>query len=906
MLDGLLRRVTGVAVSLSMVLTPLTAGAQTGPVPAGMADPPARVGRLAALQGTVSYHLADADRWEPAQVNLPVTSGTAIWTEPGSQAVVEAAATRLVLDQSTELEMQQLDDRSMVAALPQGRAFVQVQAMEPGDSAAVQTPRGSVALMRGGRYEVAAGDTGAPTVVTVLEGEAEMTVAGALVHVGPNEAATITGDGQGVPLEARLGPAVRDPFLTALLNEERPVRRPVIAPPPAVAMMTGGAELSQYGDWANMPEYGAVWYPPVEQGYVPYRQGRWAFVQPWGWTWIDDAPWGFAPSHYGRWAEFNHRWGWIPGAPMGPAYPVYAPAVVSFLAGAAVGVLAAGVVGWVPLGPREAYYPPYRVSDRYVRNLNVMHVRNVTNVVTTYNTRIVNNQVGGFPGGVLMNRSAATTAPVAAMVGSRNLAGLAQPVRGGTLPPNATFAVRPPVMPTQATLGVTPAVAQQLRLQPGEGGPARAAAPGPAMRSMGAPAMGGPVGGAVTGAGPGASPGAVTPQGGLPGGSGRPGLGALGGAAAGAAAGVAAGSMLRQAPNPAGGLPTIARPTGVAPPMAPGAAALPGLRAPGSAPGSAVDVLPRSGSGPAGGFPTITKPGGAAPMAPGAAALPGLREPGPVGGVHPGGGAPGPALPPRSGGFAPGAPGGAPLGAATGSPPMAPAAPRETPAGAAPRGGAAPAVVTPGAPSPMAAPGAAIVAPAPQMRATPPVQAPQMPAAPSPPARPVSPMAPPPQMRTAPPAPLPQEHQAPPAAPPPQMRAAPPAPLPQVHQAPPAAPPPPMRAAAPPAPLPQVHQAPPAAPPPPMRAAAPPAPPPQVRQAPPAAPPPPMRAASPAPPPQVHHALPAAPPPQMRQAPPQAPAPQMRAPPPAPPPQAHPAPPPPPANRSKDPRQPNG
>ena len=126
--------------------------------------------------------------------------------------------------------------------------------------------------------------------------------------------------------------------------------------------MTGVEPLLETGEWAQVPDYGQVWYPPVAAGWVPYRSGHWAWASPWGWTWVDAAPWGFAPFHYGRWVEAGGRWGWIPAGAGGGEYgrPVYAPALVNWVgvaAGAAVG-LAAGLaigaaVGWIPLGPRE-------------------------------------------------------------------------------------------------------------------------------------------------------------------------------------------------------------------------------------------------------------------------------------------------------------------------------------------------------------------------------------------------------------------------------------------------------------------------------------------------------------------------------------------------------------------------
>jgi hypothetical protein len=156
--------------------------------------------------------------------------------------------------------------------------------------------------------------------------------------------------------------------------------------------MVGYEDLDEYGTWRVVPAYGTVWAPrSVPAGWAPYRFGHWAWVEPWGWTWIDDAPWGFAPFHYGRWALVAGGWVWIPGTVV--ARPVYAPALVVFLG--APGSGAAGV-GWFPLGPREVYVPPYRVSTTYVRTVNRGFVVNV-NVETIDVTRAVyaNRRVSG-------------------------------------------------------------------------------------------------------------------------------------------------------------------------------------------------------------------------------------------------------------------------------------------------------------------------------------------------------------------------------------------------------------------------------------------------------------------------------------------------------------------------------
>ena len=583
------RRAVAVAVAASLVVPP--GGVRAQPLPLQGGDPPARVGRLARISGTVSFHLAEADRWEAATLNLPVTTGFALWTEPGARADIGVGGDRLVADQSTEVEMTRLDDRVAGAALPQGAVYWRVGSLAAGDSAGVQTPRGQVSFMQAGRYEVIAGDTGKPTVVAVVEGRADITGPGLDVHLGPNQAATITGDGGATPFQASVGALNRDAFLTSMLAEEQPVRRPAVAPPAYVGQMTGGEALEQYGEWSSAPEYGAVWYPPSPAGYVPYRDGHWAFVQPWGWTWVDAAPWGFAPSHYGRWVEVDSRWGWIPGerSYAGRDYPVYAPAVVGFLAGGAIGALLGSRVGWVPLGPREAYYPPYRVSNSYIRNVNVFNVTNIVNLGP--------RRMGQQP--PFANRAAATLVPREAMVGSRGLAGLAQPVPAGA-PPGFAMGGRPPVAPSRETLGVTEAAARRMNLPPVAGGE-RPAAPGPVLR-----AGGGVVVPQVVGSG--------RPQAGvLPGDENRgSGVAVLGGAALGGAAlgGVAAGALLRsggRANGPAGpgGMPALREPG------APG-----GLRPNGGAPGPvigarpAVDVPGGRGSEVRAGLPDVARPGG--------------------------------------------------------------------------------------------------------------------------------------------------------------------------------------------------------------------------------------------------------------------------------------------------------
>jgi uncharacterized membrane protein YgcG len=110
------------------------------------------------------------------------------------------------------------------------------------------------------------------------------------------------------------------------------------------------SELSPYGAWQDVPDYGRVWVPsPSVVGYdfTPYGTGGNWVDSEYGWTWNSDYDWGWAPFHYGRWMVMGGRgWCWIPGTTWGPAW-------VNWRWGG-------GYVGWAPMGPRGVVIGPPR------------------------------------------------------------------------------------------------------------------------------------------------------------------------------------------------------------------------------------------------------------------------------------------------------------------------------------------------------------------------------------------------------------------------------------------------------------------------------------------------------------------------------------------------------------------
>jgi hypothetical protein len=380
--------------ALSIVVGGLTiassALAQDVPVPPEdrasaepVADPPARVGRLTALQGAVSFEPASDTEWGAAEPNRPVTTGDRIWSDTAGHAEIEMGTATVGVWHETELDVTRLDDNSLQLRIPQGSVNVRLSTFTDGETAEIDAPNAAVTLGATGEYRVDVSPDGATTTVTVRSGSAEVTSAGSSFALVAHQLATIQGDSAPTYNVAEEGsPDDFDQWVSARDDVADQAPRRYVP-----SDMPGVADLDDNGSWDNDADYGPVWYPTVvEAGWAPYHTGHWVWIGPWGWTWVDDAPWGWAPFHYGRWAYVHDRWGWCPGRVIAPA--VYAPGLVVFVGGAGWGASAfgpGGGVGWFALGPEEVYRPAYRVSPAYVRRVNITNVTNITNITNVTN-----------------------------------------------------------------------------------------------------------------------------------------------------------------------------------------------------------------------------------------------------------------------------------------------------------------------------------------------------------------------------------------------------------------------------------------------------------------------------------------------------------------------------------------
>jgi hypothetical protein len=435
-------------------------------------EPPARVGRLAFTEGTVSFHDDEQSGWTQAVVNTPLTTGDSLWTEPNARSEISLAGTRVRMEGASQLDMLALDDSQTRLQLAQGRIDVKTFAMDTNQPYEIVTPRGTIKLLQQGDYYVDAGSTEDPTRLGVRSGAAQIqSLNGQVLAVRANEVAEVMGDGAMPQLRTIKTAPPAPPTYWA--SRDRQVVYD--APQYLSAGVTGYEDLNGYGNWVDDGSYGRVWVPrAVPSGWAPYRTGHWSYVRPWGWTWIDEQPWGFAPYHYGRWANSNNRWVWVP--PQRDVRPVYAPALVAFVGGVELAVTlgnqSSAPVGWFPLGPREVYVPPYTTNRDYYQRLN-RSARIEDRILEDRWQRAQRREAFlASRDQAMMNQRFATVVPTTAFVRS-------QPVMRAALPVQPQAIVAAPVAPVAAPPAPTASVVSAAATAPAAAQPKAATAPAP-------------------------------------------------------------------------------------------------------------------------------------------------------------------------------------------------------------------------------------------------------------------------------------------------------------------------------------------------------------------------------------------------------------------------------------------
>src|SRR5712692_3748351 len=353
--------VTGL-LGLTMILQP------AGPVRADDQDLGSTFARVRYVDGGLTVQRAGEGEVTQALPNSPLVPGDGTWTDDGRAEIELADGSVLYLDQGTRIDLRNLADlnnryeKTNLVALEQGS--VRIETQEPGSTDQVfqvDTEGGSVYLLSGGIFRIDA--DGSVASVSSLRGVAELSGDAGSVLVRSGERSSVSRGG---------APADPRPFNTLRLDDfdrfcddrgRAYVRQEGQEPPASLEQDLPSEvhpyvrELSAYGDWRQVPDYGWVWRPAYSGSWGPYLYGDWVF-SPTGWVWVSYDPWGWAPYHYGRWdLVVDVGWVWIPGR-------IWSGAWVSFAVGPSY-------IGWCPLD----YYNRPLFAE--VRAGNVVNV-NVT------------------------------------------------------------------------------------------------------------------------------------------------------------------------------------------------------------------------------------------------------------------------------------------------------------------------------------------------------------------------------------------------------------------------------------------------------------------------------------------------------------------------------------------------
>jgi hypothetical protein len=330
-----------------------------------------RVDGQVALTDAVDANSVDATQWRAAGMNEPFSVGDRIYTRENAHASLAFNSRNYArVYPNTALDAIALTDDRTQLALRDGAAMFDVGYLPSGGLYEVGTPYGAVDFNQPGLYYVDVSRGNA--MVSVLSGLAQVVGVAGSGQINKGEMLTLLGATAGQALLSRLngdnaGYLVDDYYRYQYPNyyDGRYVSYDTYLADPYyfdpyrndvsyryVSYVAPGInDLSYYGDWQNVGDYGYGWSPRVDAGWTPYSQGYWVNDYPYGPTWVSSEPWGYAPYHYGRWAFLNNRWYWIPDS--ANTTPVYSPALVAFLPNGN------NEIGWVPLGPGDPYVARY-------------------------------------------------------------------------------------------------------------------------------------------------------------------------------------------------------------------------------------------------------------------------------------------------------------------------------------------------------------------------------------------------------------------------------------------------------------------------------------------------------------------------------------------------------------------
>jgi len=157
-------------------------------------QPPARVGRVSFISGTLAFYGPGDSDWSAAKVNYPIAAGEWFATDPQSRAEIRIGAQTIDIAGDTQLDIADLGNRVIKAGVTQGRIDVNMRQFGPDESVEIDIPRGGVWLLQRGIYDIETGAADQPTRIAVFEGSARFVGGGADLIIRAGDAVVLSGN----------------------------------------------------------------------------------------------------------------------------------------------------------------------------------------------------------------------------------------------------------------------------------------------------------------------------------------------------------------------------------------------------------------------------------------------------------------------------------------------------------------------------------------------------------------------------------------------------------------------------------------------------------------------------------------------------------------------------------------
>lgn len=280
------------------------------------ADSQVRIVRLSDVEGPVQINLNNANAYQKAFLNLPVTQGNRVRTQTDGRAAIEfedGSSLRLAPNSRVEFPQLSLNEsgtKVSVIAVQDGTAYVDYKGAKDGQLT-VTFAHEKIAFTHPVHLRIELSDANA--AVAVFSGEADVDSPTGTVQVAKNRTAIFDLSKDSSKLAKNLEP---DPYDAWDKQQDQYQQRYSYNSTNSVSPYSYGlADLNYYGSYFNSPGYGLMWQPYFAgAGWDPFMDGAWAFYPGSGYGWASAYPWGWMPYHSGSWIFIPGRgYAWQPG-----------------------------------------------------------------------------------------------------------------------------------------------------------------------------------------------------------------------------------------------------------------------------------------------------------------------------------------------------------------------------------------------------------------------------------------------------------------------------------------------------------------------------------------------------------------------------------------------------------------